>query len=84
MYTMRTAEHTRDFQFIMHAAGCKDIAKDARTYGGDTEQCEGATPEEAAQAWLDASGYSDTSVYETPWTLEHVKMLPCCKAGRKS
>lgn len=77
-FSIRTAEHYRDFQFIMHAEGCKDIRKDANVYGGYTETVEGPDAKTAANDWLTKSGLNGPD-YETPWTVEHIRFLPCCK-----
>lgn len=78
-FTIRTAEMTRDFQFILHSSGCKDIQKDSRTYGGYTEEIEGPTAKEATQDWLNRNQYDGPDcVYDSPWTVEYVKFLPCC------
>lgn len=85
-YSMRTKEISRGSDmFVMHAAGCKDIRRDAATCGGysDVFESSAATPEAAATEWLVKNQYDGPDcLYDSPWTVEHVDIKPCCR--RKS
>ena len=81
-YTIRTNELSTAHMFIMHAEGCKDIAKDAMRHGGytQTHESNATTPELAAAEWLINEGYAGPNcVYESEWQVSDIKILPCCR-----
>jgi len=78
-FTMMSYNPSKNYQWVLHAAGCADIARELKgqkTDSGfpaiDPTPVEAENAEQACEQWI------DEELREMGWDVDAIRVCPCC------